>query len=361
MRQNETIGGKTGRLVRGLCALALIVAAACAPRATAMRAAPDPAATIQPVFVATGRELHKTGPIFGLARRDGLNYFRADISIPPTHATGQIEWPEGVPDAATDFVVTGTEVYRGADRMLAEMRRESAGTETLVYIHGYNNTLSEAMYRLAQIKTDFDVSMPGVLFSWPSAGDPRGYIYDRDSVLFARDDLVGLLRRLTARPGDKVFLLAHSMGAQLTMEALRQIALSKDRTLLSRISGVVLMSPDIDPDVFQRQAEAIGTLPQPFLIFITKADRALTLSGFITGRKPRLGVIDAVEEVARPDVAVIDFTALSDGEAYNHYVPVTSPAAISMLNRIIGQASQGGSAFLRDMTLTLPSAEAAQP
>ncbi len=362
MGQNGAFGRGIGGLLRGPCALVLILAAAaCAPRDTAMRAAPDPTATIQPVFVATGRELDQTGPIFGLKRREGLNYFRADISIPPTHATGQIEWSEGPPDASTDFVVTGTEVYQSADQMLVKMRRKNAGTETLVYVHGYNNTLSEAMYRLAQIKTDFDVNMPSVLFSWPSAGDARGYIYDRDSVLFARDDFEGLIRRLTARPGDKVFLLAHSMGSQLTMEALRQIALSGDRHLLSRISGVVLMSPDIDPDVFQRQAETIGDLPQPFLIFITKADRALSLAALITGRKPRLGVIDAVDAVQRPDVTVIDFTALSDGEGYNHYTPVTSPAAISVLNGILGQASQMGSGFLKDMTLVLPSAVALQP
>lgn len=362
MDYNGAFRDPIGGLLRGLCAIALVLAgASCAPRVTAMRAAPDPAATIQPVFVATGRALDQTGPIFGLERREGLNYFRADISIPPTHATGQIEWPKGAPDAATDFVVTGTQVYPDAGRLLAEMRRESPGRETLVFIHGYNNTLSEAMYRLAQIKTDFDVEMPGLLFSWPSAGDARGYIYDRDSVLYARDDLVGLLRQLTARPGDKVFLLAHSMGSQLTMEALRQIALGGDRHLLDRISGVVLMSPDIDPDVFQRQAEAIGKLPQPFLIFITRVDRALSLSAFVTGRKPRLGVIDSAASVNRPDVQVIDFTALSDGAGLNHFTPVTSPAAISVLNGIIAQASRMGSGFLRGMTLLLPSTQAAQP
>lgn len=359
MGKNGAFGRRIGGLLRGHCALFLILAtAACAPRDTAMRAAPDPMATIQPVFVATGRDLDQTGPIFGLERREGLSYFRVDISVPPTHATGQIEWSEGPPDAATDFVVTGTQVYPGADRLLTEMRRESPGTETLVYIHGYNNTLSEAMYRLAQIKTDFDVNMPGLLFSWPSAGDARGYIYDRDSVLYARDDLVGLLRRLTARPGDKVFLLAHSMGSQLTMEALRQIALGGERALLDRISGVVLMSPDIDPDVFQRQAEAIGSLPQPFLIFITQVDRALSLSAFITGRKPRLGVIDSAAAVNRSDVQVIDFSALADGGAYNHYVPVTSPAAIEMLNGIIAHAALNGTGFLRGLSLRLPPAEA---
>ena len=359
--QDRTNRGLAGTSLRLLCLAAILLVTACAPRVTAMRAAPDPAATIQPVFVATGRDLDQTGPIFGLERRRGVSFFRADVSIPPTHETGQIEWPEGAPDAATDFVVTGKEVFAGVDGMMKDMRRDGAGTETLVYVHGYNNTLSEAMYRLAQIQTDFDIDMPGVLFSWPSAGDARGYIYDRDSVLYARDDLENLVRRLTARPGDRVFLLAHSMGAQLTMEALRQIALGGNRSLLRQISGVVLMSPDIDPDVFRRQAEAIGTLPQPFLIFITKADRALTLSGLITGRKPRLGVIDAVEEVQRPDVTVIDFTALSDGEGFNHFTPVTSSAAINVLNGILGQASRMGRGFLRDMTLTLPSTEATMP
>jgi len=351
----------TDRWARLGVSVVILLLAACAPRVTAERAAPHPHAEIQPVFVVTGRELDRTGPIFGRTRPDAMHYFRADISIPPTHETGRIEWPEGPPDAATDFVVTGTQVRDGPEALLRDMRARTEGHETLVFVHGYNNTLSEAMYRLAQIRADFNVPMPGVLFSWPSAGDPRGYIYDRDSVLYARDDLERLLRDLTARPGDKVFILAHSMGSQLTMEALRQIALRGDRYLLNRISGVVLMSPDIDPDLFDRQAAAIDKLPQPFLIFITKADRALTLSGFITGRKPRLGVIDDTEEVQRGDVQVIDFTNLADGESFNHFVPVTSPAAIRMLNGIIAQAEGAGTGFVRDMALPLPAAKHVEP
>lgn len=338
--------------------LAMVALAACAPRPTAMRAAPDPAAQVQPIYVATGLRLDRTGPLFGYERSRGLRYFRGDISVPPTHEPGRIEWPDGPPDAATDFVVTGTTVYDGPAEFISRMRDGPRGRETLLYVHGYNNTLSEAMYRLAQIRTDFDVSMPAVLFSWPSAGDPRGYVYDRDSVLYARDDLVGLLDRLTAGPGARVFILAHSMGAQLVMEALRQLAISGDRQVLAGLSGVVLMSPDIDPDVFARQAEAIGDLPQPFFIFITRADRALSLAGFITGRKPRLGVIDAAEEVARPDVQVIDFTALATGDAYNHYVPVTSPAAIEMLNRLLSETGSPAAGALGELTLDLPAPDA---
>ncbi|MDT8328476.1 MAG: alpha/beta fold hydrolase [Roseovarius sp.] len=351
---------RPSRITLALCAL-LLTLSACSERMTAERAAPHPDAQVQSIYVATERDLDRTGPFFGYKRPSGMKYFRTDISVPPTHQTGAIEWPDGPPDAATDFVVTGTKVFDGPGQMLADIRRTIPGRETLVFVHGYNNTLSESMYRLAQIQSDFSTNMPALLFSWPSAGDPRGYIYDRDSVLFARDDLVTLLDRLTARPGDKVFLLGHSMGSNLVMEALRQARLSGNTRLLSRVSGVTLMSPDIDPDLFDRQAEVIGKLPQPFLIFISKQDRALSLSGFITGRKPRLGVIDEAEKVTRPDVTVIDFTELADGNSLNHFVPVTSPDAIRVLNGIISQAGREGTGFLRDMALKLPSARAVRP
>ena len=320
----------------------LLVMAACTTRDTAMRAAPDPSGSIQPVYVATTRALDRTGPVFGEARPTTLNYFRVDVSVPPTHEVGQIEWARGTPDARTDFVVTGTQVFDGASDMARRVQRSTPGRETLVFIHGYNNTLSEAMYRLAQIRTDFNDRNPAVLFSWPSAGDPRGYVYDRDSVLFARDDLETVLQALTAAPGEKVFLMAHSVGSHLTMEVLRQAALRGDRRLLNRINGVVLMSPDIDPDLFRRQAEAIGKLPQPFIIFTSQQDRALGISALLSGRKPRLGVVNSPENVEGLDVKVVDFSEVSDGKGMNHIVPVTSPSAVSLLKGLISQSERAG-------------------
>jgi esterase/lipase superfamily enzyme len=124
------------------------------------------------------------------------------------------------------------------------------------------------------------------------------------------------------------------------MEVLRQAAIRGDRKLLGRISGVVLMSPDIDPDVFRAQANAIGKLPQPFMIFISRQDKALSLAGFLTGRKPRLGGLTGPEDLQGLEVSVVDFTALADGEGYDHFVPVTSPAAITALNRLIQRGAR---------------------
>lgn len=335
-----------------LLVLLAVSLAACAPRHVAQRAAPDPAATTQRVFVATEHDLDNLGPMFGEQRPDGLKFLHVDVSVPPTHRPGSIEWPDETPDAATDFVVTGSRVYQGPRAMTTAMRADMPGRETLVFVHGYNNTFSDAVYRFAQIRTDFGMKGPGVVYSWPSAGDPRGYAYDRDSVLYSRNDFENVLDHLTGAPGERVLLLAHSMGAQLVMETLRQAALRGDRRLLDRVSGVVLMSPDIDPDVFRSQAEEIGRLPQPFLIFVSRQDRALSLAGLLTGRKPRLGVIrDPAQLSGIEGVKVIDFTALADGEGLDHAVPVTSPAAISVLRGLIDQALGGAPAFEDYMVL----------
>ena len=342
------------RLGRAWLFVGVMAVAACAPRETAMRGAPDPDAVIHPVHVATLRPFDATGQAFGMQRADKLKYFRADISFPPTHEVGQIEWPDETPDAATDFVVTQTDVLAGQAGLVRDLRRTGTGTQTLVFIHGYNNTMSDSMYRLAQIRADFDLTMPTVLFSCPSAGDPRGYIYDRDSVLYSRDAFLSVLDALASTPGEKVFLLAHSMGSQLVMEALRQAAIRGDYALLDRISGVVLMSPDIDPELFRQQAQAIGQVPQPFLIFTTRQDRALSVAGWLTGRKERLGLIDGPDKVQGLDVKVIDFTALADGEGYNHFVPVTAPAAVELLRGMISTSGPGGE--FSDYTILTPKA-----
>ena len=325
---------------------ALMGLAACAPRKAAQYATPFEGASTEQIFVVTERALDRTGNVFGEKRPEGLHYFRADISIPPGHEPGHVEWPEGeTADPARHFAVTDIDLYDGPLSFARAATDAIAGPETLVFVHGYNNTLSEAMYRLAQIRADFDPGVPAVLFSWPSAGDARGYIYDRDSVLYSRDALEDVLQSLQAIPGERVFLVAHSIGSQLVMEVLRQAALRGDRRLLGRISGVVLMSPDIDPDLFRRQAQAIGRLPQPFMIFVSREDKALGLAGWLTGRKARLGRIDGPDAVAGLEVKVIDFTALGDGEGLGHAVPATSPAAITMLKGMIGQAQSGTQAF----------------
>lgn len=198
---------------------------------------------------------------------------------------------------------------------LVQNHQTTLKNETVVFIHGYNTTATEAVFRLAQIQEDLGFRDPGVLFTLPSAGHTTGYVYDRDNGLYARDDLVDLLDSLT-RGNNRAIIVAHSLGGHLAMEALRQARLIGNDRLIRQIAAVVLMSPDIDTDVFRRQAEVVGELPEPFLVLSTTRDRALSVSSFLTGRS-RLGRTIDSREIGCSDAVFLDLSEFANGTQLN--------------------------------------------
>lgn len=313
---------------------------ACTPRGEiAVVAETPPDAVVHPVFVATSRSPVKGAQHFGAGRADALSYARYDISVPPSHVPGAIEWPHNfLPDPARHFVTTEQVriaprgLTRSIDRQLAQTSRDER--EVTLFVHGFNSNFPEGLYRLAQITHDFDLPGVAVTYSWPSAGNPLGYIYDRDSTVTARDGLESVIRQIMATRAERIVIVAHSMGAFLTMEALRQNAIAGRSRGWSKLAGIVLLSPDIDVDVFRAQAERIGQLPQPFIIFTSQRDHALRLSAQLTGQPARLGSVETAEKLSALEVTVIDTTNLEGGDGLHHSTVVTSPAAISILRNL---------------------------
>ena len=316
--------------------VAVLSLVSCAPRGTIIRADPVPEATTRDVFIARFR--HDTGQVknFGAERAGQLTFGRISVSIPPTHVTGSIEWPRGDPSASTDFVAIGGEVFPDLQAFAHAIASSdtSGADETVLHVHGYNTTHGEAVFGTAQVAHDLDVPVPMVIFSWPSAAQVRGYVYDRDSALISRDILEETIVTLATQPGRKLFLTAHSMGSYLLMETLRQISITGRLDLARDINGVVLMSPDIDTELFRWQVSRIGDLPVPFIILIAEQDRALRFSGLLTGRGARLGSIEHPEQLAGIGVTVFDVGALSDGRRMDHNIATTSPAALAIFRKL---------------------------
>lgn len=335
---------------------------ACTPRGVMVVVPPEAAeGPISTVFVGTTRGLEGTG-VFGGGRSEGLRFARYDVAIPPQREVGQIRYPAPRrPNVATDFVTTDQRIY-GAD---ADFRRDlnsalaENGREAIIFVHGFNNTFTEGLYRIAQLR--HDLAVPGVAlhYSWPSAAEPLGYVYDRDSAIFARSGLADLIRETIAAGATRVTLVAHSMGSFLSMEALRDIAM-EDGQVMPELRGVVLISPDIDVEVFRMQARDIGVLPKPFLIFGSDRDRVLRLSALITGQSGRLGSLDDVGRISDLEVTYLDVGAFSQGSG--HFVPGTSPALIRLLGRIgdvdqaFGNDAAGRAGLLPGVILTARSA-----
>ena len=328
------------RLARWLLlAAAALIVAACASRAEMVYLpAGENVAKIETVFLGTTRALTAEG--FSTERGPGTRYMRYGISIPPERATGAVPFAEGTPDPAREFLVADQQRFADAAAFQSALTnamqaRPEDQRDLFLYIHGYNNTFAQSLYRTAQMRYDYDIPGLAVHFSWPSRADARGYVYDSNSVLVARDELGRFLRTLANSGPDNLIIMAHSMGAHLTMETLRALALEGDRATIDAIDGLVLMSPDIDLDVFRTQATQIAPLPQPFVIFTSQNDRALRLSSQIAGRIERVGNINAADDLADFNVTLVDVSEFDGGErdGLNHMAAATSPALVQFIRR----------------------------
>lgn len=314
----------------------VVLAAACAPRAELVRGTEvAQGATLRPIFVSTTRAVSDEGRLEG-DREATPKYMRIGIAVPPERSLGSVEWPQGDIEPAEDFLATDVEIYGGSAEFRAALsaafgEEPRASRDAIIYVHGFNNNFADGVLRIAQLMHDFELPGVAVHYSWPSAANPLGYAHDRDSALFARDGLETLIEEIEAAGARRIILVAHSMGAFLSMETMRQMAIAAPGSVKRRIGGVILISPDVDPNLFRRQAARIGDLPQPFGIFISRRDRALALSARLSGERQRIGNVDRLDELADLDVTVVDVTNFSRGSG--HFTIGTSPALIEIFRR----------------------------
>lgn len=321
---------------RMFIAFSLLVMIACTPRGEVTL---DPQAStvgqVQKIFIGTTRKQDADGS-FGNIRSERISFARYDVSVPPNRELGEIKWPprNGKIDPQKQFLTTDQIVYQAETLFRSDLREQLAanGGEAVIFVHGYNNNFAEGVYRVAQFAHDLKLPGAVVHYAWPSAAEPLGYAFDRDSALFARDGLESLLHEVAAAGAKRIVLVAHSMGAALTMEALRQTAIRGDKKTLDMIGGVVLISPDIDVDVFKINAHAIGKLPQPFVIFGSDRDKALRLSALLSGQAERLGSLSDISRLADLNVTFLDVGEFSKG--MGHYTLGDSAALLSLLSGI---------------------------
>ena len=323
-------------MTRFLLILSLSFTLACSPRGHVTL---DPQAVavgqVEKIFIGSTRKQEQDGS-FGSYRSEQIKFARFDVSVPPDRKLGEINWPprHGRADPAKHFLTTDEIVYQDNVPFRKDLKAQLAanGGEAVIFVHGYNNNFSEGLYRVAQFAHDLKLPGAVVHYAWPSAAEPLGYAYDRDSALFARDGLESLMHEVAAAGAKRILIVAHSMGAGLTMEALRQTAIRGDKKTLGLIGGVVFISPDIDVDVFRISAHAMGALPQPFVIFGSDRDKFLRLSALLTGQDERLGSLSDVSRVADLNVTFMDISAFSKGAG--HFVVGDSAALIAILDRL---------------------------
>jgi esterase/lipase superfamily enzyme len=321
---------------RSLCAVAFMLLAACSPRGSFTPVPADRAVSMtESIFVGTTRT--QDAEEFGFGRSEQLSFLRYDISIPTNRDPGELSWPPRTraPDPSRDFLTAREVIFTDPLTFRAALSQEVRATNTtsaVIYVHGFNVNMAEGVYRFAQMHYDLQVPAIAAHYSWPSRGSALGYIHDRDSATFARRGLEEMLDEVAAAGVTEIVIVAHSLGASLTMEALRQVSLDREDRVMRRIRGVVLVQPDIDVDVFRSQVRDIGNLPQPFVIFGSSRDQILNLSARISGAPERLGNLSDVRRIDDLEVTYVDTKNFAAGSG--HMNLATSPALISLFRGI---------------------------
>lgn len=224
----------------------------------------------------------------------------------------------------TSFVTVGRRsMDEKAFLQTVDTMARKQGGKVVVFVHGYNNSYQEAVFRLAQLSASGEADFIPILFSWPSQAELGGYVSDRDAATYARDDLVQLLTSLSkGRPAGSIALGGHSMGAWLVMEALRQLRLQRRDDVIASLN-VGLAAPDIDMDVFKAQASVVGRLSPPLTILVSPDDRALAASSRLAGGRPRLGALrlddpNVQDLTYQGGMRIVDISTMPASSGMNH-------------------------------------------
>jgi esterase/lipase superfamily enzyme len=290
-------------------------------------------ASVVQIYVSTMRARSNDLSLpYSAERAKQLNFAKFEIGIPRTHVAGEVESTSRTPSPERNFIARTFQPYDDKAQFIATldadlMRRPEAEREIFIFVHGYNNNFADSIFRNAQIAHDYKVKAVALHYAWPSAGSLPLYVYDRDSAAYSRDGLADTIEIAARTKAKRIVLVGHSMGSYVVMEALRSLSLSGRGKYINRINGLVLAAPDIDIDVFQSQLRDIDDLPDPFMILVSKRDKALNLSGGLTGGHPRVGSGADVAALQAENITVLDTSNLDGG---SHGVFASSPTLMAL-------------------------------
>lgn len=301
------------------------------------------------MLVATTRKRADPAEMFSGDRGHAPGFANITVSIPPANARqiGEVQWPQRVPgNPATEFVTLKADVI-DRDQALAWFHRtlrRAPKRQVLVFIHGFNNRFEDAVYRFAQIVHDSQAPVVPILFTWPSRGSVLAYGYDRESTAYSRNALENLLKAIARDPGvGEISILAHSMGNQLLLETLRQMAI-RDGRVTPKIRNVLLAAADVDVDLARESIIDMGPKANrpSFTLFVSQDDRALAVSRRVWGSEARLGAINPDQEpyrtqLEKANITVLDLTKLRAGDSLNHGKFAESPEVVQLIGKRLAE------------------------
>ena len=251
-----------------------------------------------PVFFGTNRAPAKARWGMGFGEAKGpLRYGVVRVSVPIRHSPGEIERPDWTPfnwsdDPRKHFTIlalnplNGPQMFSQLTERMGWLRQRFGGSErsALLFVHGYNVSFEDAAYRTAQVAHDIRFQGVPIFYSWPSKVTTALYTHDRTRI-DQSESLIGafIVDVLDRAKPDKLYILAHSMGARGVSQALSKVAATRP-DLKDRIAALILASPDIDKEVFVTNvAPRLSSMARSVTTYVSSRDKALLASQKVNG------------------------------------------------------------------------------
>lgn len=243
-----------------------------------------------------------------------LHFGEATVTFPVTrHRTGKIERPIfGKIDPKKHVVIVRlihNEQSQFEKGIVAESLRLNS-PDVMVFVHGFNNSFTDAILRTAQIA--FDTNFPGIVicYSWPSRKRAAAYVADRERIGSSSARLAELLQVVRRKlPHSMIHLVGHSTGTEIIARAVHSMS--------DVFAEIVLAAPDISRIDYPNLARALQARSRRTTVYTNRKDLAMLASEFIRFARDRIG--RRPTEAIAPGIEVIDATELGiDGTLFKH-------------------------------------------
>ena len=335
------------RSVKLALMLGSIVLAGCGGRGT-LALLPDEHIPVQQetILVATSRSVAPEPVFFGETRSYRTNFANVEVSIPPGRNPGEIEYPKRKKvDPNKEFLVVSSTNLTTENEFIrainSEIAQEPNGLrQGAVFVHGFNTNYAEGVIRMAALAEDTGRAGVKVAYSWASAASVLKYLDDRESALFARDGFEDTLVAMSKSRLSDYVIVGHSMGTFVVMDTLRELAEKNATATLGKINAVILISADLDIDVFRMQAPPVLAAGVPIVLLTTDDDLALSISAKMRGQGDRVGDIRNPSELGGLEIPVFDFSNVQAGGTLKHFKIGSSPEVLDFL-KTLNQSGAG--------------------
>lgn len=218
-------------------------------------------------------------------------------------------------DLARDFTIFSVDTLdqRTFMEQVQQSRQKSRRykDQAYVFVHGFNVSFDDALFRAAQIT--FDVGFDGVpfVFSWPSIAGLSGYILDRTRAQGAEDYLRQFIELIERESGaTQIHLIAHSMGSDPLLRALRTMSMEATARR-PRFGEIILAAPDVTRETLEEVAGRIRPLGKGMTLYASSNDWALRVSRELLRGENPAGWVPAEGPLVISGIDTIDVSRAS--------------------------------------------------